>query len=80
MNLEGGAWRNKKQRRQDEVWKALRAEMLQAATVLELEAIVGRGVVLRSERKIGPRHLDDLSDYSFLRAREIRAASCKVGG
>lgn len=66
------SWRNKYQREQDKVYRALREEMANAETVQAVEEILAAARLNRATRRIGPRHVEELQDYSVVRVREVR--------
>jgi hypothetical protein len=69
------SWRNKYQREQDKVYRALREEMANAETVQAVEEILAAARINRATRRIGPRHVEELMDFSVVRVKAIRKVS-----
>ena len=66
------SWRNKYQREQDKVYRQLHEEMATAEAVEDVKDILLRLPGLRKLRQIGPRHVEELGDFSVVRMQAIR--------
>ena len=66
------AWRNTKQRAQDERLAELRQQLAQAVTVEDVEAVVVTIPGLRSKRAISPTHVRELFELAAKRVEAIR--------
>ena len=67
-------WRNTKQRAQDEVADDMRQQIVQAATVDEVEAVVVTIPGLRLTKKISPTHVRDLAADAVQRIEAKRGS------
>jgi hypothetical protein len=68
------AWRNTKQRAQDERYEGLREQLLQAVSVDDVEEIVVAIPGMRSKRAISPTHVRELFELAAKRVEAIRGA------
>ena len=66
------AWRNTKQRAQDERYEGLRQQLAQAVSVEDVEAVVVTIPGLRSKRAISPTHVRELFELAAKRVEAIR--------
>jgi steroid 5-alpha reductase family enzyme len=66
------AWRNTKQRAQDERYEDMRQQIAQAANVDEVEAVVVTIPGLRLAKKISPTHVRELLFEAGKRVEAIR--------
>jgi len=68
------AWRNTKQRAQDERFEGLREQLLQAVSIDDVEEIVVAIPGMRSKRAISPTHVRELFELAAKRVEAIRGA------
>lgn len=68
------AWRNTKQRAQDERFAELRQQLAQAVSVEDVEAVVVTVPGLRSMRAISPTHVREVMTAAEQRIEAIWAA------
>ena len=68
------AWRNTKQRAQDERYEGLREQLLQAVEIEDIEEIVVEIPGMRSKRAISPTHVRELFDLAAKRVDAIRGS------
>lgn len=66
------AWRNTKQRAQDERFEDMRQQLAQAATVDEVEMVVVTVPGLRLAKRISPTHVRELLFEAGKRVEAIR--------
>jgi hypothetical protein len=66
------AWRNTKQRAQDERYEGLREQLAQAESVEDVEAVVVTIPGMRSKRAISPTHVRELFELAAKRVEAIR--------
>jgi len=66
------AWRNTKQRAQDERFEDMRQQIAQAATVDEVEMVVVTVPGLRLAKRISPTHVRELLFEAGKRVEAIR--------
>lgn len=66
------AWRNTKQRAQDERYEAIREQLLQAVEIEDIEEIVVQIPGMRSKRAISPTHVRELFELAAKRVDAIR--------
>ena len=66
------AWRNTKQRAQDDRYEGLREQLLQAVSIDDVEEIVVEIPGMRSKRAISPTHVRELFELAAKRVEAIR--------